>query len=170
LRPQNIFIMSAIQILLGEGLENVKFGMTKSQVNKILGKPDETEVYQFSEDESDLTEAWHYDDAGFSVSFDQENDWLLGSIAVSQTPCVLEGTDVMGMPKATLMSHLDKLEICDVEVDHQEDEEEGLHLEVIYSPDENICFFLEADKVSEVKWSPRWADTEMLDWPADSEN
>ena len=85
----------AIQILLGEGLENVKFGMTKSQVNKILGTPDETEVYHFSEDEEDLTEAWHYDEHGFSVSFDQENDWLLGSIAVSQTSCLLEGMELM---------------------------------------------------------------------------
>lgn len=162
--------MSAIQILLGEGLDNVKFGMTRSQVNKILGKPDETEVYQFSEEEKDLTEAWHYDETGFSISFDQENDWLLGSIAVSQTSCILEGADVMGMSKADLIDYLEKLEIGDLEFDKQVDEAENIDLTVIYSPDENICFFLDDDQVSEVKWSPRWADTEMLDWPIDSEN
>jgi len=159
-----------IRILLGEGLEHVKFGMTRSQVNKILGKPDETEVYHFSEDEEDLTEAWHYDDQGFSVSFDQENDWLLGSIAVSQTPCVLEGMDVMDLNRDELIVGLKKLEIGDLEIDTQVDEAEGLSLEVIYSPDENICFFLEQEKVTEVKWSPRWTDAEILDWPMDSEN
>ena len=161
---------TSIQVLLGEGLENVKFGMTKSQVKKILGAPDETEVYHFSEDEEDLTEAWHYDEQGFSVSFDQENDWLLGSIAVSQTPCTLEGMEVMDMDKVALLDGLKTLEISDLEIDTQKDEEEDLELEVIYSPEENICFFLEDGKVSEVKWSPRWTDTEMLDWPIDSEN
>ena len=160
----------AIQILLGEGLENVKFGMTKSQVNKILGTPDETEVYHFSEDEEDLTEAWHYDEHGFSVSFDQENDWLLGSIAVSQTSCVLEGMELMGMERTALLDSLKVLAIEDLEIEEHQDDEEDLKLEVIYSPEENICFFLEAAKVSEVKWSPRWTDTEMLDWPIDSEN
>lgn len=161
---------AAIQILLGEGLENVKFGMTKSQVNKILGKPDESEVYHFSEEEEDLTEAWHYDEQGYSVSFDQENDWLLGSIAVSQTPCLLEGMSLMDMDRTALLDGLKALEIVDLEIEEQEDEEDGLKLEVIYSPDENICFFLENAKVTEVKWSPRWADTEMLDWPIESEN
>ena len=161
---------ATLQILLGEGLEHVKFGMTKSQVNKILGKPDESEVYQFSEDEQDLTEAWHYDDQGFSVSFDQENDWLLGSIAVSQTTCVLEGMDVMGMNKATLVDGLNQLQIVDIEIEDHFEEEEDLQLEVVYCPEENICFFLEDDQVSEVKWSPRWTDTEMLDWPMEIEN
>lgn len=161
---------TAIEIVLGEGLPNVKFGMTKSQITKILGKPDETEVYQFSEDEKDLTEAWHYDDAGFSISFDQENDWLLGSIAVSQTPCLLHDQDIMGMDRASLLSFLEDAGFDDVETDVQQDDEEGLSLVVIYSPDENICFFLEDDEVTEVKWSPRWADTEMLDWPIDTDN
>ncbi len=143
--------------------------MTKSQVNKILGKPDETEVYQFSEDEEDLTEAWHYDGHGFSISFDQENDWLLGSIAVSQTPCALHGIDIMGMDRVTLLDKLKELKIEDIEIEDQIDEDD-VQLEVIFSPDQNICFFLEDTKVSEVKWSPRWTDTEMLDWPMESEN
>ena len=73
-------------------------------------------------------------------------------------------------PSPILCAILQTLEIVDLEIEEQEDEEEDVKLEVIYSPEENICFFLEEAKVSEVKWSPRWADTEILDWPIDSEN
>ena len=158
----------AIEIILGEGLENIKFGMTMSQVKKLLGDPDETEKYQFSEDETDITEAWHYDEHGFSLSFDQENDWLVGSIAVSQTPCNLLEIDVMEMEKEKLLDLLKKLEIDDLEIEEHAEVDDDLVMEVIYSPDENICFFLENNKVSEVKWSPRWADSEMLAWPVEN--
>lgn len=159
--------MEPLQILIGKGLPQIKFGMTKSQVNKILGEPDETEVYQYSEDESDLTNAWHYDELGFSITFDQENDWLLGSIAVSQTPCVLGSVDIMDMTKEALVKHLEKLEVGKLEFDIDHDEESGVDIHVVFASEQNICFFLEDDRLSEVKWCPIWADVASLAWPED---
>ena len=161
-------MVNSLEILLGEGLEQIKFGMTMSQVKKILGEPDETEKYQFSEDESDITEAWHYDAYGFSLSFDQENDWLVGSIAVSQTPCKLHDIDIMDMAKEKLLETLISMEIKDLEVEEAVEVDDDFVMEIVYSPEENICFFLESNKVSEVKWSPRWADTEILEWPTEN--
>lgn len=159
--------MEPLQILIGKGLPQIKFGMTKSQVTKILGNPDEKEVYQYSEQETDLTDAWHYDELGFSITFDEENDWLLGSIAVSMTPCLLDAQDVMDLSKMQLVQHLENIAIGKVEFDMDLDEETGLEMEVIFASDKNICFFLENDRVTEIKWSPIWADVESLDWPED---
>ncbi|MBT8220626.1 MAG: hypothetical protein KJP00_12425 [Bacteroidia bacterium] len=157
-------------ILIGEGLPNIKFGMTKSQIKKILGVPDESEVYAFSEQETDVTEAWHYDDLGLSLSFDQENDWLLGSIAVSDDQYQLDGLIVIGLDQESLLDKLKSLSIEEITIESHIDTDDGTEVILINCEEDNISFWLEDDIVSEVKWSPRWIDTDLLEWPSESDN
>lgn len=157
-------------ILIGEGLPNIKFGMTKSQIKKLIGAPDESEVYTFSEEESDITEAWHYDELGLSLSFDQENDWLLGSIAISDDEYKLGKLSVIGMDQEALLDTLKKFSIDTITIESHIDTDDGTEVILVNCEDDNICFWLEDDVVSEVKWSPRWIDTDLLEWPSEHDN
>ena len=157
-------------ILIGEGLPNIKFGMTRSQIKKILGAPDEAEVYAYSEQETDITEAWHYDDLGLSLSFDQENDWLLGSIAVSDDRYLLDDLAIIGLDQETLLDKLKSLSIKEMTIESHIDPDDGTEVILVNCDEDNISFWLENDMVSEIKWSPRWIDTDLLDWPSENDN
>ena len=69
-------------IYVGKGIGQLTFGNTQEQVLAVLGEPAEREKYSLSELDNDDTEAWHYDDLDLSLSFDQESDWQLSSIAI----------------------------------------------------------------------------------------
>ena len=72
------------EIIIGQGLGPVKFGMTRDQVEALLGAPDEVEEnVDIDEDLDEAAEAWHYDELEMSASFDMEDDWRLGMMAIS---------------------------------------------------------------------------------------
>ena len=64
--------MNIKEILLGEGLGDIQFGMTKNQVEAVLGKPDESETHIDNDDgEIFHSEHWHYDEYEISLAFDE---------------------------------------------------------------------------------------------------
>ena len=59
------------EIIPGVGLGTLKFGMTRDDVKKLVGKPDEVEnLPGFEEEVNDELESWHYDEHEFSLVFD----------------------------------------------------------------------------------------------------
>ena len=80
------------EIIFGVGLGDLKFGMTRDEAKKLLGKPDEIEnLPGFEEEVNDELESWHYDENEFSIVFDADYDWRLVSIAVSDPFFTLNG-------------------------------------------------------------------------------
>ena len=65
--------MNFTDVIPGLGLGNLKFGSTRELVKKEIGNPTEIEKYALDDDDDDITEAWHYDEDGLSISFDQEH-------------------------------------------------------------------------------------------------
>ena len=55
------------EIKLGYGLGNLKFGMTRKEVELMLGKPSFIDKYSHSDSKKDLTESWQYE---FHLLFD----------------------------------------------------------------------------------------------------
>ena len=70
-------------IQFGIGLGIIKFGMSRDQVKIILGEPNEKELHYDEDANIDASELWHYDDLDISISFDQEEDWKLVTLAVT---------------------------------------------------------------------------------------
>jgi hypothetical protein len=90
-------------IELGKGFGSIEFGMTREEVKKITGEPDEIENYQHDEVSDEKAEAWHFDDPEVSLAFEEFNDWKLTSIAVSSEDFFLEGKKIMGLNKEEVL-------------------------------------------------------------------
>ena len=95
------------EIIIGQGLGPVKFGMTRDQVEALLGAPDEVEEnVDIDEDLDEAAEAWHYDELEMSASFDMEDDWRLGMMAISSEDATLNGKALIGLNRNQLLESL----------------------------------------------------------------
>ena len=154
-------------ILIGKGFDEIRFGMTREEVKKILGEPDEVDAYASSEEEEDNTEAYHYDDLELSVSFDEIDEWRLGSIAVSSPDALLEGTKLIGKSDDDLLAEISVFELGESEREDVSSPESPDH-EVISFTEASINFWLENGAVSEIQFGPIWDDeNEEVMWPED---
>ncbi len=153
------------EIIVGKGYESIRFGMTRSEVEKILGKPDEIDSYASSEEAEDNTEAYHYDEIELSVSFDELEDWKLSSIAVSDPDAELEGLKLIGVSSEELLEKVDALALGEYEREDVSSPESPDN-EVISFMNSSINFWLEEDEVTEIQFGPFWDEEEEdFIWP-----
>ena len=155
------------EIIPGSGLGAIKFGMTRDEVIKIAGKPDDVEnLPGFEEEISDTLESWHYDEYEFSLVFDADYEWRLVSIAVSDPYFTYNGVSIVGMDKQDVM---DMLEKNNIEISGMEDvsDEENPNLELVESDEEGLMIWFENDDAIEIQILPDVEeDGETLIWPA----
>ncbi|HMT52488.1 MAG: hypothetical protein KAX53_05625 [Saprospiraceae bacterium] len=155
------------EIIPGSGLGAIKFGMTRDEVIKIAGKPDDVEnLPGFEEEISDTLESWHYDEYEFSLVFDADYEWRLVSIAVSDPYFTYNGVSIVGMDKQDVM---DMLEKNNIEISGMEDvsDEENPNLELVESDEEGLMIWFENDEAIEIQILPDVEeDGETLIWPA----
>jgi len=155
------------EIIPGSGLGAIKFGMTRDEVIKIAGKPDDVEnLPGFEEEISDTLESWHYDEYEFSLVFDGDYEWRLVSIAVSDPYFTYNGVSIVGMDKQDVM---DMLEKNNIEISGMEDvsDEENPNLELVESDEEGLMIWFENDEAIEIQILPDVEeDGETLIWPA----
>jgi hypothetical protein len=154
------------EIIPGVGLGTLKFGMTRDDVKKLVGKPDEIEnLPGFEEEVNDELESWHYDEHEFSLVFDADYDWRLVSIAVSDPYFTFHGKSIIGMDK---QETLDLLSNLGIEISNEEDlsDEENPDLELIESEDAGLMVWFANDEVIEIQILPDVEeDGETLIWP-----
>lgn len=143
------------EIKVGKGLEDITFGMSRSDIRKILGDPEDIEQYEYVEGSSEIAESWHYDDEEISLTFFEENaDWQLETIAVSSANYVFMGVKLIGATKAELVKHLDQKNIgYEVEEFPEEPGQVLVNLQ-----EENVLIWLDNDEVHEIQWEPIWVD------------
>ena len=153
------------EIIIGQGLGPVKFGMTRDQVEALLGSPDEVEEnVDIDEDLDEAAEAWHYDELEMSASFDMEDDWRLGMMAISSEDATLNGKALIGLNRNQLLESLQDMGFEDlVFEDWSDEEDEDRHL--VQSDAAAINFWLEEGVLTEIQWGPRYLDDETVDWP-----
>jgi len=153
------------QILLGQGLGVLKFGMTRAQVLAIVGEADEKEMSSNSAQADDHTETWHYDDMDLSLGFDEQEEWRLVTIAVTSDYYVLESKSLIGKVFDVVEDELLKLEIDDLELD-DESTEEGIVNKILSSEEFELNLWFEDDVLSEIQWGPLYDDDDKIEWPA----
>ena len=154
------------EIIPGVGLGTLKFGMTRDEVKKLVGKPDEVEnLPGFEEEVNDELESWHYDEHEFSLVFDADYDWRLVSTAVSDPYFTFHGKNIIGMDK---QETLDLLSNLGIEISNEEDlsDDENPNLELIESEDAGLMVWFADDEVIEIQILPDVEeDGETLIWP-----
>jgi len=151
-------------IKVGVGLGDIKFGISKEDLVKLIGEPTEKDTYNASgEEEGYLTESWHYDEKEFSVSFDEEDNWRLTTIAVSSADFTLNGISVIG---STIDEALDLLKDTDLGDNELEDlSDEIVSQKLISFIDSSLNLWFEDDKLSEIQFGVLWEDEDTPKWP-----
>jgi hypothetical protein len=156
--------MELKEIKSGIGLGDLKFGMTRNQVKKVLGDPDEIEKFSYTDSDEDLTESWHYDKLELSLGFDEDVDWKLVTMAVSSGDYLFMNKKLIGLSREKLLETLSELGLKNLYIEDCSDED-GPGDELICSEKIGINFWMEDGKLSEVQWGPEYIDEETIRWP-----
>lgn len=156
--------MNIKDIKPGEGLGEIKFGMTREQIKDILGQPDDIDHYADSDLDEDESESWHYDELELSLSFDEDADWKLVTIAVSSPNYEFRGKKLIGLGSDDLLEELNGLSLGDFDTEDWSSEEVPDHKLISY-PDSQINFWLEDGELTEIQWGPLFMDEETIQWP-----
>ena len=139
------------KILIGEGLGEVRFGMTRNEVKKILGDPDETEEISFSDEEDDAIESWHYDEFEFSLSFEKSIDNRLSSIAISALDATLNGEAIVDKTRDVVIKTIEKMNLGSFEEETiEEDPKTKVKLLSFY--ESGLSLWFENEYLTEVQW------------------
>ncbi len=152
-----------MEIKIGQGVDNVKFGMQRDDVKKILGEPNEVENYSFSSEEHYLTESWFYEHKKLSLSFGEDDDWRLVTISSFSEECTIDGNDIIGINKNALMNLMSTINIDDM---FTEDLSDGEDNQIVFGSDaKGINFLVKDDTVVEVQFGPLFKDEDTIIWP-----
>ncbi len=157
-------------ILIGKGLENLTFGLSKAEVKAALGEPSEIERFAFGSEEDENTEAWHYDELEISLSFDEDEDWTLTGITTSNTASTLDNVELMGLSKEALETALKNFDFGEIIEEEIEGDESEPPMELLTYPEVNLMFWFDEDQVSEIQWGPLIDEEGDFVWPENESN
>lgn len=139
-----------LEILLLEGLENLKFGDSPAVVEKTLGKP--TEIKKLSDEGDDLDEdldtiLWEYDNEGLTVFFEGKNNHVLSCFETDNADATLFGARVFDMSEEEIIEIMKQNGLTQID---SEEEEWG---EKRVSFDEGLIdFYFQDGELITVNW------------------
>ncbi len=141
--------MNHFNILPTIGLGEIKFLISIDQFVDLVGKPDADELLR--EKTSYLnSRILHYDSLGLSASFDEEHNWKLTSITVTDGNFHLEDNYLFSKSKPYILELIKTLNLGDYVTDIFS--EEGYNSTTIYFEKKNISFWFENDELQEIQW------------------
>ncbi|MFO8234714.1 MAG: hypothetical protein R6U04_04820 [Bacteroidales bacterium] len=150
------------EIKLGQGFDKIKFGMTKNEVNQILGEPDETEEFNYADGDHSIS--YFYKDLGCEITFESEHDYLLSYLAVHSEKFHIQNKIRIGMSKEEALSAVETMNLS--KASKQDLSEEDLPEQELYSFDsENINFWFVDNILDEIEIGPFWKDEDTPIWP-----
>ncbi len=141
------------------GLGDLSFGMTREQAESLLGAPTEKETFVLDEDFEERTEAWHYDERGLSLSFDESFGWKLGSIAVSTESYTLEEVSLVGKDLKMVESIFELKNWGELQED-DDMEEEMENSRLFFVEEKGLSLWFENEVLTEIQWNAEEADEE----------
>ncbi len=150
-------------ILVGKGLERLKFGMNFDEVKSILGKADEVERFSYTDSDEDLAESWHYDELGLSLSFDEAQDWRLVNMAISTNDYELNGVKLIDLDLEQVIDILEGWDLGEMEYEDLSSKEEG-KAKLISIDKSSMNFWFEENELSEIQWGPIYKKDQVI-WP-----
>lgn len=112
-----------LEILLLEGLNDLKFGDTPATVEKILGKPQETKKLSEEDDEIDEeldTILWEYDNEGLTVFFEGKNNHVLSCFETDNADATLFGKKVFEMNEKQIIELMKENGLTQIDKEEEE--------------------------------------------------
>jgi flavin-dependent dehydrogenase len=146
------------EIILGQGLGEIKFGLTMDEVEAIMGKPEEVE--ESEEDEEFEYEVWNYWEEGYSFYFDEDDDYRLGLIETANEEVTMFGKKIFQMKQAEVEELLKANGLSDQEKDTLETGEKHITYEK-----EMLDMYFEKDVLITIKFGVFVDDDLEVKWP-----
>tara|TARA_A100001015_G_C14961859_1_gene701277 strand:- start:934 stop:1365 length:432 start_codon:yes stop_codon:yes gene_type:complete len=131
------------------GLGDIPFNSSIDEFIKILGKPNEDETIE-EENEKYKSRILHYDEYGLSASFDEESNWELTSIAVSEEEFHIDGHYFIGLNKADFSNKINELNFGDF--DKEVFQEDDYTSTIYHFGNLHLTFWFENDELQEIQW------------------
>lgn len=142
------------------GFGDVKFGSEQSEVENILGEPEEIEDLPGEADESNAT-VWNYWEDGHTIFFEEDFDNRCTCFETDHENAVLFGNHIFDMNEAQITGLMNANGFSDIDA---EDEEWG-ERRVSFN-DAVVDFYFENDKLVSVSWGVFIdLDTNKAKWP-----
>jgi hypothetical protein len=136
-----------MEILLLDGLDDLKFGDLPDNVEKILGKPGEIENLGEEADEDLDTILWNYDKEGLSVFFEGKNNHVLSCFETDNRDATLFGQKVFEMNEEEITKLMNKEGLTQIDSEVEEWGEKRV------SFDEGLIdFYFQDGKLVTVNW------------------
>ncbi|MBB6609574.1 hypothetical protein H7F15_00855 [Pontibacter sp. Tf4] len=145
-------------IRLGKGLGKIKFGLTRDEVEELIGEPEEVE--ESDEDDEFEHEAWNYWEDGYSLYFDKEDDYRLSCIETANREVQLWDERIFEMSQDQLKALFADHDITNPEVE----EMEGGEIRISYEK-EMIDLYFDEDQLIAVNFGVFIDDNLEVKWP-----
>lgn len=137
------------------GFDNIRFGSSRTKVQKILGEPTAKELVDFPDGGS--TDCWVYERLEVELNFDSDENFKLTRITFSSNSAELEGVCINGKSEKELLEHFPKAYLEDTS------EELGSNYEY---PESEISFWVVDAKVKNFTLFVPFDDSgEKILWP-----
>ena len=156
--------MELNEIIAGEGLGELKFGLSRDQVIEALGQPDETDTFSEEDGNGESLESWEYLDLELSVSFTEEDDWKMCILSSTSEDVTFKGKKFIGLSESDLASTLTEMGITDLENEDYSSDETPDHV-LVNSESLELNFWLNGNVVTEIQWGPLFVDDDTIKWP-----
>jgi len=142
---------SILNIIPGEGLGVIKFGINREELKEILGEPQEVVSDSEDEDENGLTETWHYDELDLSVSFYFSDEWSLETISVTSADYKLMEMNLIGKSVVEVTNFLKSKDFGEIKSEFLSSEENSSQ-QLLSIDDAAADFWFEEGELIEIQW------------------
>jgi len=152
--------VTSYEVRPGEGVGPLAHGMTRENVQELLGAPDRQQHEDFDEDES--VEIWEYDELGIFAWFDEEDDYRLSTITIFHEDATIAGVRFVGLREEELAAAVREAGLGEAVLD----EEFEPAMRDYQCDDPCISFWVDNGVVENFTAQPRFDDDdETVLWP-----
>ena len=147
-----------IEIKPMEGLGELNFGVTKEEVERMVGAPEDVED---TDGENDIrTLIWHYWSKGFSAFFDEDNNYKLSSLEVDNQMATLWGQLIFNMKEEELIELFRSKGFKEIDIEEQEWGERRVSID-----DAMVDLYFEEGELNSINFGVFINDLEIAVWP-----
>ncbi len=136
-----------MEILLLDGLDDLKFGDLPENVEKLLGKPGEIENLGEEADEDLDTILWNYDKEGLSVFFEGKNNHVLSCFETDNRDVTLFGKKLFEMNEEEITKLMNQEGLTQIDSEVEEWGEKRVSFDEAL-----IDFYFQDGKLVTVNW------------------
>ena len=147
-----------IEIKPMEGLGELNFGVTKEEVERMVGAPEDVE--EMDTENNIRTLIWHYWSKGFSAFFDEDNNFKLSSLEVDNQMTTLWGQLIFNMKEEELIELFRSKGFKEIDIEEQEWGERRVSID-----DAMVDLYFEDGELNSINFGVFINDLEIAVWP-----